>query len=85
LLGKFPAKFYKLEAKDMFVSTEELQKGEDKSLVNDPTLAQPLCTAIQIALVDLLSLFGIEPTTVIGHSSGEIAAAYVAHSPVNTV
>lgn len=45
--------------------------------MNDPTLAQPLCTAIQIALVDLLSSFGIEPSTVIGHSSGEIAAAYV--------
>jgi acyl transferase domain-containing protein len=59
----------------IFTSTEELQKGEEKSLVNDPTLAQPLCTAIQIALVDLLSLFGIEPATVVGHSSGEIAAA----------
>jgi acyl transferase domain-containing protein len=63
------------KANQVFISTEELQKGEEKSLVNDPTLAQPLCTAIQIALVDLLSLFGIEPATVVGHSSGEIAAA----------
>ncbi|KAI3574484.1 beta-ketoacyl synthase [Fusarium oxysporum f. sp. albedinis] len=37
---------------------------------------QPLATAVQIALVDLLTSFGITPKVVIGHSSGEIAAAY---------
>jgi acyl transferase domain-containing protein len=38
-------------------------------------LAQPLCTAIQVALVDLLYDFGLSAATVVGHSSGEIAAA----------
>lgn len=33
---------------------------------------------MQIALVDLLESFGISPTDVVGHSSGEIAAAYCA-------
>lgn len=37
-----------------------------------------MCTAIQIALVDLLSSWNIEPAAVTGHSSGEIAAAYAA-------
>jgi acyl transferase domain-containing protein len=31
---------------------------------------------LQVALVELLGTFNIHPTTVIGHSSGEIAAAY---------
>ena len=39
-------------------------------------LSQPLCTALQLALVDLLASWDIKPTAVTGHSSGEIAAAY---------
>ncbi|MCJ1395075.1 hypothetical protein MMC18_007956 [Xylographa bjoerkii] len=55
---------------------EELLKDEDVSIVNSPKLSQPLCTVLQIALVDLLSSVGIHPSSVVGHSSGEIAAAY---------
>ncbi|KAF5707998.1 polyketide synthase [Fusarium mundagurra] len=44
--------------------------------INMPQYSQPLATAVQIALVDLLASFGITPKVVIGHSSGEIAAAY---------
>ena len=40
--------------------------------------SQPICTAVQIALTDLLHEWGIIPETVIGHSSGEIGAAYAA-------
>nr|APX43998.1 polyketide synthase [Pestalotiopsis microspora] len=50
----------------------------EKSLVNEVACSQPLCTAIQVALVDVLSSWGILPSKVIGHSSGEIAAAYAA-------
>jgi acyl transferase domain-containing protein len=48
-------------------------EGPDR--VNEPQYSQPLCTALQIALVDLMEAFGIRPKTVVGHSSGEIAAA----------
>ncbi|KAI0120848.1 hypothetical protein F4776DRAFT_672631 [Hypoxylon sp. NC0597] len=42
-----------------------------------PEYSQPLCTALQIALVELLvSDFKLLPIAVVGHSSGEIAAAY---------
>ncbi|KAK7967304.1 Type I Iterative PKS [Apiospora aurea] len=43
--------------------------------IAQPDYSQPLCTALQIALVDLLETFNMTPTVVVGHSSGEIAAA----------
>jgi acyl transferase domain-containing protein/D-arabinose 1-dehydrogenase-like Zn-dependent alcohol dehydrogenase len=56
--------------------TTELFQDEKSSKVNDPSYSQPICTAIQIALIDLLQDWGIVPSAVVGHSSGEIAAAY---------
>ncbi|KAK6192927.1 hypothetical protein LQW54_012976 [Pestalotiopsis sp. IQ-011] len=44
--------------------------------IHAPQISQPLCTALQIALTELLWHFGINPDAVVGHSSGEIAAAY---------
>ncbi|EDN95526.1 hypothetical protein SS1G_11404 [Sclerotinia sclerotiorum 1980 UF-70] len=58
--------------------TEELKRSKDSSNVDNPALAQPLCTVIQIALVELLEEWNISPHAVVGHSSGEIAAAYCA-------
>lgn len=52
------------------------EKSEDNSRINEPAIAQPATTIIQIALVDFLESFGVTPSWVIGHSSGEIAAAY---------
>ncbi|CAH0054704.1 unnamed protein product [Clonostachys solani] len=50
----------------------------ETSMIHDVTRSQPVCTAIQIALVDLLDSWGIQAESVVGHSSGEIAAAYAA-------
>lgn len=44
--------------------------------MNDPAFGQPICTALQIALIKLLGSWNIMPRTVVGHSSGEIAAAF---------
>ena len=55
---------------------EEILKDNKISNINRPELSQPLCTALQIALVDLLNSFQVHPRAVVGHSSGEIAAAY---------
>ncbi|RDW90908.1 hypothetical protein BP5796_02073 [Coleophoma crateriformis] len=57
---------------------EELNKPTEQSRINDARLSQPCCTAIQIALVDLLRSWDIHPQAVCGHSSGEITAAYAA-------
>ncbi|RGP66594.1 polyketide synthase [Fusarium longipes] len=57
--------------------TEELAKLE-ASRINEAEISQPACTAVQIALVELLRSWTISPKFVVGHSSGEIAAAYAA-------
>ncbi|KAI1108931.1 polyketide synthase [Nemania sp. NC0429] len=56
----------------------ELLKEKELSRINRAEFSQPLCTALQIALVDLLFAWGIFPHAIAGHSSGEIAAAYTA-------
>ncbi|KAE8133672.1 lovastatin nonaketide synthase [Aspergillus pseudotamarii] len=58
--------------------TEQLAAGSETSRLGEAAIAQPLCTAIQIMLVRLLRHAGIEFAAVVGHSSGEIAAAYAA-------
>ena len=59
----------------MLIPSDELKKPKELSRINEPEFSQSLCTAIQIALVDLLESFAIRPSVVVGHSSGEIAAA----------
>jgi acyl transferase domain-containing protein len=55
---------------------DQLRKPPSTSMVHHAEISQPLCTSLQIALVDLLTSAGIKPDAVVGHSSGEIAAAY---------
>lgn len=57
---------------------EELLADVASSGMDEAALAQPLCTAVQIVLVDLLRLAGVKLAAVVGHSSGEIGAAYAA-------
>ncbi|KAF6838015.1 KR domain-containing protein [Colletotrichum musicola] len=56
----------------------ELQEPRASSNINKPAYSQPLCTAIQVAIVDLFRTWGVAPQSVCGHSSGEIGAAYCA-------
>ncbi|KAF2122165.1 hypothetical protein BDV96DRAFT_537235 [Lophiotrema nucula] len=57
---------------------EELAAVGESSRINEALLSQPLTTAIQILLVSLLRIAGIKLAAVVGHSSGEITAAYAA-------
>ncbi|TAQ90374.1 hypothetical protein B7494_g1325 [Chlorociboria aeruginascens] len=56
----------------------ELYRDSKSSRIQEAVISQPLCTFIQIILVDLLRVAGIEFSSVLGHSSGEISAAYAA-------
>ncbi|KAL0941609.1 hybrid NRPS/NKS cluster containing protein [Colletotrichum truncatum] len=55
---------------------DELLAPPESSMVGSPSLSQPLCTAVQIMLVDLLKAAGVQLSAVVGHSSGEMGAAY---------
>ncbi|RAK77710.1 polyketide synthase [Aspergillus fijiensis CBS 313.89] len=55
---------------------DELLNCDDLDRMSASRLAQPLCTAVQIGLVNLLREWGDIPSMVAGHASGEIAAAY---------
>src|SRR4051794_7710724 len=52
--------------------------GEFGTPMPDPGDAQPAGFALQVALTELLRSRGVEPRAVVGHSFGEIAAAWAA-------
>lgn len=68
--------FFKEKLKCPWSVIEEMEREEGDSHINSPEFSQALCTVLQVAIVDLLSSWGITPVAVAGHSSGEIGAAY---------
>lgn len=59
-----------------FDLVDEMTNPKETSRIDQPRVSQPATTALQVALVDLFASFGVRPASVVGHSSGEIAAAY---------
>lgn len=57
---------------------QALLEPSEASRVNEAEFSQPLVTAIQVAIIQLLELWGVRPTVTVGHSSGEIGAAFAA-------
>lgn len=57
---------------------EDLGRDKASSRINEHQLSRPLCTAVQVALVDTSTHWGLRPKALVGHSSGEIGAAYAA-------
>ncbi|OTB05896.1 hypothetical protein M426DRAFT_10039 [Hypoxylon sp. CI-4A] len=55
---------------------EELLRDKKTTRVHHTEISIPVCVALQIALVNLLESWGITPTAVTSHSSGEISAAF---------
>lgn len=57
---------------------EEMTRDEASSQINRTNIAQPAIFGLQVALSELWKSWGIRPAKVVGHSVGEVAAAYVA-------
>lgn len=57
---------------------DELEKEKNEARFDDTEIAQVLVFAVQVSLFNLWKSWGIEPAAVVGHSMGEVAAAYAA-------
>ena len=57
---------------------DALGSDEATSRVAETQVAQPANFILQVALTELWKSWGIQPSAVVGHSVGEVAAAYVA-------
>lgn len=56
---------------------EQMMKPEGESRMNETAIAQPANFFIQAALTEVWKAWGITPDAVVGHSVGEVPAAYV--------
>ena len=56
----------------------ELAADEASSRLGEIDVVQPLLFAVEVALAALWQSWGVVPDAVVGHSMGEVAAAYVA-------
>jgi acyl transferase domain-containing protein len=68
----------KLSVRPTWSIEEVLLMPAATSRIQEAEFSQIICTALQIALVDLLRSWNVHPVATLGHSSGEIAAAYAA-------
>lgn len=57
---------------------DELFRTKETSRLAQTRFSQPICTALQLAILSLLNEWNITPSAVVGHSSGELAAAFAA-------
>ncbi|WP_435593214.1 SDR family NAD(P)-dependent oxidoreductase [Nocardia sp. bgisy118] len=55
----------------------ELARPETESRVTATEIAQPANFLVQVALFETLAALGVRPSAVVGHSVGEVSAAYV--------
>ena len=84
LLDEEPAFREAIEACDQaigreagFSVLEELRADEGQSQMGRIDVLQPLLFAVEVALAAAWRAWGLEPDAVVGHSMGEVAAAYV--------
>ena len=54
----------------------DVLQGEDPEILQDTTVSQPLLFSIQVGVTNLLRKWGIAPQAAMGHSVGEITAAW---------
>ncbi|KAF5568210.1 acyl transferase acyl hydrolase lysophospholipase [Fusarium phyllophilum] len=84
LLTSYPIFRQSIEESKAFLQTlganwsllKELQRDAKTTRVHATKISIPVCVALQITLMRLLESWGIIPSAVASHSSGEIAAAF---------
>ncbi|GAB4583711.1 type I polyketide synthase [Nocardia sp. IFM 10818] len=79
--GAFAAEAARIDAEFIELAgwsiVAELLRPEEQSRVTTTAVAQPANFLLQVALVAALGELGIRPAAVVGHSVGEVSAAYV--------
>ncbi|ATY62880.1 Beta-ketoacyl synthase [Cordyceps militaris] len=78
ILEELDAVLQKLPDPPAWSLVDELTQARSAEHLRQPEFSQPLVTALQLAILAVLESWGVSPQSVIGHSSGEIAAAYAA-------
>ncbi|PFH59668.1 hypothetical protein XA68_12046 [Ophiocordyceps unilateralis] len=78
LMAKLEESLASLPEAPSWTLTEQCIADADVTRLGEAAVSQPLCTAVQLIVVELLRRAGVRFSCVIGHSSGEITAAYVA-------
>ncbi|MGD8911797.1 MAG: type I polyketide synthase [Candidatus Thiodiazotropha sp.] len=56
---------------------EQMQAEESESRMEETQVAQPANFLLQVALSELLRSWGVVPSAIVGHSVGEVSAAYI--------
>ncbi|HMA94587.1 MAG TPA: acyltransferase domain-containing protein [Polyangiaceae bacterium] len=57
---------------------DEMQRSESDTRMNRTDVAQPTSFALQVGLYRCWQSLGVTPAAIVGHSAGEVAAAYAA-------
>ncbi|MBF0213940.1 MAG: type I polyketide synthase, partial [Magnetococcales bacterium] len=57
---------------------EEMRRPESESRITETRFAQPANFVVQVGLFTLMRAWGVEPGAIVGHSLGEVSAAYIA-------
>ena len=64
---------------------DQLAAGAASSRLSEAAFSQPLCTAVQILLVDILRSANVQLTAVVGHSSGMCCSYYLLYCPLDSL
>ncbi|KAF1739695.1 Compactin diketide synthase mokB [Beauveria bassiana] len=78
ILEELDAVLQKLPNPPAWSLIDELTQPRAAEHLRQPEFSQPLVTALQLCILAVLESWGVSPQSVIGHSSGEIAAAHAA-------
>lgn len=78
LLERLDSALQRLPNPPQWSLLRELTESRTGEHLRQPEFSQPLVTALQLVLLSVFLRWGIQPQSVVGHSSGEIAAACAA-------